>query len=128
MTKRRIERLGVREGYDRWSETYDATPNPLVALDETVVFEPVGCVSSAWLASDAPARSFDPFARRIALDERTRFTPVMKFVRSAAGYDVHRMTYRGDGGWSWPIASGRLATLATRYLRHIGTPKFFELD
>ena len=106
----------------------DATPNPLVALDETVVFEPVGCVSSAWLASDAPARSFDPFARRIALDELTRFTPVMKFVRSAAGYDVHRMTYRGDGGWSWPIASGRLATLATRYLRHLGTPKFFELD
>jgi SAM-dependent methyltransferase len=23
----------VREGYDRWSETYDATPNPVVALD-----------------------------------------------------------------------------------------------
>jgi SAM-dependent methyltransferase len=23
----------VREGYDRWSATYDATPNPLVALD-----------------------------------------------------------------------------------------------
>jgi|SRR6267143_323335 len=95
MTKRRIERLGVREGYDRWSETYDATPNPVIALDETVVFEPVACVNSAWLASDAPARSFDPFARRIALDKRTRFTPVMKFVRSAAGYDVHRMTYRG---------------------------------
>jgi hypothetical protein len=31
MTKRRIERLGVREGYDRWSETYDATPNPVIA-------------------------------------------------------------------------------------------------
>ena len=32
MTKR-VERPGVREGYDRWSETYDATPNPIVALD-----------------------------------------------------------------------------------------------
>jgi SAM-dependent methyltransferase len=32
MTKR-IERPGVREGYDRWSATYDATPNPLVSLD-----------------------------------------------------------------------------------------------
>src|SRR6267143_3913913 len=117
MTKRRTERLGVREGYDRWSETYDATPNPLVALDETVVFEPVGCVSSALLASDAPARSFDPFARRIALDERTRFTPVMKFVRSAAGYDVHRMTYRGDGGWSWPHRFR-----STRHARHVLPP------
>ena len=63
MKKRRIERLGVREGYDRWSETYDATPNPVVALDEIVVFEPVGCVSSAWLASDAPTRSFDPVSK-----------------------------------------------------------------
>jgi malonyl-CoA O-methyltransferase len=31
--RRRVERPGVREGYDRWSETYDATPNPIVALD-----------------------------------------------------------------------------------------------
>src|SRR5262245_58187241 len=30
---KRVERPGVRVGYDRWSETYDATPNPLVALD-----------------------------------------------------------------------------------------------
>jgi len=30
---RRISRPGAREGYDRWSRTYDRTPNPLVALD-----------------------------------------------------------------------------------------------
>ncbi len=30
---KRVERPGVREGYDRWSRTYDSTPNPLVALD-----------------------------------------------------------------------------------------------
>ncbi len=29
----RLARPGVRAGYDLWSETYDATPNPLVALD-----------------------------------------------------------------------------------------------
>ncbi len=29
----RVDRPGVRAGYDRWSEGYDATPNPLVALD-----------------------------------------------------------------------------------------------
>ena len=29
----KVERPGVRAGYDRWSETYDQTPNPLVALD-----------------------------------------------------------------------------------------------
>jgi SAM-dependent methyltransferase len=30
---RKVARPGVREGYDLWSETYDQTPNPLVALD-----------------------------------------------------------------------------------------------
>lgn len=29
----RVKRPAVREGYDRWSETYDATPNPIVAVD-----------------------------------------------------------------------------------------------
>jgi SAM-dependent methyltransferase len=33
MPGRRVERLGVREGYDRWAQTYDATPNPVVSLD-----------------------------------------------------------------------------------------------
>ena len=30
---KRVERPGVRAGYDRRAETYDATPNPLVSLD-----------------------------------------------------------------------------------------------
>jgi SAM-dependent methyltransferase len=30
---KRVSRPGVREGYDLWAETYDGTPNPLVALD-----------------------------------------------------------------------------------------------
>ena len=32
MTKR-VERPGVRKGYDLWAATYDRTPNPLVSLD-----------------------------------------------------------------------------------------------
>ena len=31
--RKRVLRPGVREGYDRWAEEYDRTPNPLVALD-----------------------------------------------------------------------------------------------
>jgi SAM-dependent methyltransferase len=30
---KRVERPPVRDGYDRWSRSYDATPNPVVALD-----------------------------------------------------------------------------------------------
>lgn len=28
-----VRRVSVEEGYDLWSETYDATPNPIVAMD-----------------------------------------------------------------------------------------------
>ena len=67
MTKR-IERPGVRDGYDRWSSTYDATPNPLVALDRRVtpaVLDPrpgewvldTGCGTGAYLSSLCRAQS-----------------------------------------------------------------------
>src|SRR5438552_13765357 len=33
LVSKRVQRPDVRDGYDRWSESYDQTPNPLVALD-----------------------------------------------------------------------------------------------
>lgn len=30
---KRIERVSARQGYDLWSETYDSSPNPVVAMD-----------------------------------------------------------------------------------------------
>jgi malonyl-CoA O-methyltransferase len=30
---KKIERVEVRQGYDLWAETYDTTPNPVVAMD-----------------------------------------------------------------------------------------------
>jgi SAM-dependent methyltransferase len=33
VSRRRVERPGVRRGYDLWSSSYDATPNPVVWLD-----------------------------------------------------------------------------------------------
>jgi hypothetical protein len=48
MTKRRIERLGVREGYDRWSKTCDATRrgNPVVAPPPSVRTTRIECLDS----------------------------------------------------------------------------------
>lgn len=71
---KRVERPGVREGYDRWAETYDATPNPLVALDRRVtpaVLNPragervldAGCGTGFYLAALCRARS-----RAVGLD------------------------------------------------------------
>lgn len=68
------------------------------------------------------------FRPRPDIDKRIRYTPVMKFVPGDPSYAVHRMTYRGDGGWSWPLGYGQLAKLVARYLPHIGTEKFFQLE
>ena len=59
-----------------------------------------------------------------------RYDPVMKFVpaEKAGHYAVHRMTYRGEGGWSWPLTIGPLQKLLKKYLKHVGTEEFFELS
>lgn len=46
---RRVERPGVRAGYDRWAETYDATPNPLVALDRRVTLAALRPRADDWV-------------------------------------------------------------------------------
>ena len=37
------------------------------------------------------------------------------------------MTYRGEGGWSWPLSIGQLDKLVRKYLKHVATEEFFEL-
>jgi hypothetical protein len=59
----------------------------------------------------------------------TRYTPVMKLVRDGSEpgrYLVHRMTYRGDGGFR-PLSGGSLHDLLGRFVAHLGTDRFFEL-
>jgi SAM-dependent methyltransferase len=36
--RKRVEHPSVAEGYDRWAQTYDATPNPIVAIDRRHTF------------------------------------------------------------------------------------------
>ena len=59
---------------------------------------------------------------------RPDYEPVMKLEADDSGiYAVFRMTYRGDGGWSYPLDVGPLGKLVSRYVRHVGTEGFFEL-
>lgn len=59
--------------------------------------------------------------------KHAKYDPIMKFEPEAAGYTVFRMTYRGKGGWSWPLQSGRLPDLADAFVRTIGIEAFFDL-
>jgi hypothetical protein len=52
----------------------------------------------------------------------------MRFVADGTGhFRVERMTYRGVGGWSSPLDFGPLESLASKYLKALGTEEFFEL-
>src|ERR1700746_369557 len=46
---KRVKRPGVRQGYDLWAETDDATPNPLVTLDRRVTLKTLNPRSGEWV-------------------------------------------------------------------------------
>jgi hypothetical protein len=95
---------------------------------EIVIFEP----SPGLMTLDAErARRFGIRWNEPALDclaTHTRYAPALKFVPCGSGdYAVHRMTYRGQGGWSWQLAHGPLVELVGRFVGKIGTDAFFDL-
>jgi len=94
---------------------------------EIVIFEPPSGLSlEAEHASLFGFRGIGSALDRLAA--RTRYAPVLKFTPCGAGdYSVHRGTYRGKGGWLWPLANGPLAKLAGRFVGKIGTDAFFDL-
>ena len=62
--------------------------------------------------------------------EKGPFNPVMRFHvldQDERIFEVERMTYRGDGGWSWSLNCGPLAKLTQKYIKHLGRESFFDL-
>ena len=86
----KVERVGVREGYDAWSSQYDAMPNPLVALDRRHTLEllrpargerilDAGCGTGANLAALGQAGALPvgiDFSRGMLEVARRRLGPV----------------------------------------------------
>ena len=98
------------------------------AVDNAVViFEPHPRPSEL---RDFAARLGVPYRASSFVEERMKkaqYAPIMKFEREGDGYVVLRMTYRGKGGWSWPLGAGKLPGLATKFVKSIGTEAFFDL-
>ena len=122
MTKR-VERPTVREGYDRWSRTYDATPNPLVALDRRTTFAALdpqpgervldaGCGTGAHLARVCASR-----ARAVGLDFSRGMLSVAQ--RSAPG----GVLALADLNAPFPVRRGAfdalLSSLVSEHLRDL---------
>ncbi|MBA3397211.1 MAG: hypothetical protein H0T89_31585 [Deltaproteobacteria bacterium] len=102
-----------------------------VVKGEIMVFEPVGGLPddlADYLVASLQLTPGQLERRRPELEKGLRYTPVMRFAPIDGRYALFRMTYRGDGGWSrWALDRGRLEDLASKYLKQIGTPGFFEL-
>ncbi len=95
---------------------------------EIVIFEP----SSGSMSLDPKhVRCFGIRWNESILDHlatHMRYAPVLKFVPcGTSDYSVHRMTYSGQGGWSWSLAHGPLEELARRFVGKVGTEAFFDL-
>lgn len=73
---------------------------------------------------------FAPRVQDVARERirRARYSPVFQFAPSGSDWVARRMTYRGQGGWSWPLANGSLAQLVSRFIPVIGTEAFFDLE
>ena len=89
-----------------------------------VVFEP---------ANGAGAPAADPWLQRALaahIAKNARYEPVMKFElinKKERTFEVTRWRYSGEGGWMYPLETGALATLAQKFLPHIGKQSFFDL-
>jgi hypothetical protein len=101
-----------------------------VVKGEIIVFEPIGGLSDELARHLTASFQLAPFQleqHRPELDKGTHYSPVLRFAPIDGQYAVFRMTYRGDGGWSWALAHGPLDRLAPKYLNTLGTSAFFEL-
>ena len=99
---RRVVRIPVREGYDRWAEVYDTDGNPLTALEERHIGDLVGDVSGLAVVDVGcgtgrhAVRLAAAGARVTALDFSTRMLEVAR-TRAGAGrvrFMLHDVTTR----------------------------------
>lgn len=108
MTKR-ISHPGVREGYDRWSASYDSTPNPVVSLDRRHTLTALDPRPGEWIldagcGTGAHLRDVGEASARAVL-----------LLRHAQGLTAHRTRRRAAAGRSQPPTSH-----STRPLRCAG--------
>lgn len=92
-----------------------------------VIFEPHPRPSEL---RDFAERLGVPYRASSFVEERMKkaqYAPIMKFECEGDGYVARRMTYRGKGGWSWPLGAGKLEGLAKKFVPTIGTESFFDL-
>ncbi len=96
------------------------------------IYEPFGFLSDVFTHStaDRAANLPHPNCAIQAVDPRSRYSPVMRFVlvdRGLREFEAQRMCYRSSiDGWL-ALDSGRLRDMAKKYIVYLGRESFFEL-
>ncbi len=124
----RVERPGVRQGYDRWSKSYDATPNPLVALDRRYTLPALDAQAGEWILDAGCGtgahlrRIVGSGARSLGIDFSRGMLRVAK--QTAPGADLAQ----ADLNRGLPVRSGAfdalLSALVSEHLLDLG--RFFS--
>lgn len=127
--RKRVEHPRVADGYDRWAPTYDATPNPLVALDRRYTFRTLdprpgervldaGCGTGAYLRMLDSARSVP-----VGLDLSLGMLRIAQ--QMAPGVSV----VRADLNRAFPVRPGRFdAVISTLVSEHLTNLRCFFLE
>lgn len=127
--RKRIKHPGVADGYDRWAPTYDATPNPLVALDRRHTFHALdprpgervldaGCGTGAYLRMLHSAHSV-PIGLDLSLGMLRMARQTVPGI-SVAQADLNR---------SFPVRPGMFdAVISTLISEHLTNLRSFFLE
>lgn len=123
--RKRVERPGVRAGYDRWAETYDRTANPLIAIDRRHTLASLGPRPDEWIldagcGTGAHLRGMrDAGSRPVGMD----FSRGMLGVAKRA--DPGALLVQGDLNREFPmrrrVFDALLSSLVSEHLLDLGT-------
>ena len=101
---------------------------------ELVIFEPSMSADSllGTFGDMMPAAARPGIADKLArfVTQQARYSPILKFDladEKTRRFSAHRMGFRGEGGWSYPLEHGALDPLIRQLLPHLGKDSFFDL-
>ncbi len=122
----RIERPGVRRGYDLWSETYDATLNPLVALDRRHTLRALDPRPGEWILDAGCGTGANARVMQAAGAHVVGLDLSIGMLRTAQRAVAAASLVQADLHVPLPLRAGTFdAVLCALVSEHLGDPRFF---
>jgi SAM-dependent methyltransferase len=123
--RKRIERPGVREGYDRWAETYDTSANPVVALDRRHTLATLGPRPDEWILDAGCGTGVHLRGMRAAGSRAVGMDFSRGMLRVAKRADPRALLVQGDLNREFPIRrrvfDGLVSSLVSEHLLDLRT-------